>query len=85
MLDEGECEECSSLRSDRRQAEDEVHHLEGRISNLECKLEEQDIQIDQLTTNIAELSEYILDLETALAEAHLTSQDDGPTEDSGII
>jgi hypothetical protein len=54
--------------------------MEGRISDLESKLELKEIECEQVTANLAEIAEYVQELETALAEAHLMSMDDGPIE-----
>ena len=75
MQDEG-CQECEYQKSAARELEDDNHHLQGRVSRLECQLEEKEIECDQLTANLAELSEYVQELETALAEAHLMSHNE---------
>lgn len=54
----------------------DTHWLQNTIENLEDRLESKIIECDQLTANLAELAEYILELETALAEAHLMSKED---------
>ncbi len=50
-----------------------IQHMEGRISDLESKLALKEIECDQVTANLAEIAEYVQELETALAEAHLMS------------
>ena len=52
-----------------------VRILEQEVTNLECQLEEKDVEIGALLVDIAELQLYIKDLENSLAEAHLTSVD----------
>ena len=55
---------------------DERYYLECKVQSLESKLETADITIASLEKNIAELAEYVQDLEGALAEAHLMSIED---------
>lgn len=67
------------LAKHARYLERELEYLKGDIIRLENALEEKDIEIDQLTENLAEISEYNQELETAIAEAYLTSKED-PTK-----
>jgi uncharacterized coiled-coil DUF342 family protein len=54
---------------------DTINHLNGQITTLETKVEIKEIEIDSVNQNCAELSLYIKELETALAEAHLMSKE----------
>jgi FtsZ-binding cell division protein ZapB len=58
--------------------EEDNYYLAQRNSNLDGEIETLSAENDTLTNNAAELSEYIQDLETALAEAHLMSVEDKP-------
>ncbi len=70
-----------SVSSALEELEDTNLRLDNHITTLENKLEEAEINADKLMSDIAELNEYIQELETALAEAYLTSSDDAPEED----
>jgi peptidoglycan hydrolase CwlO-like protein len=56
--------------------EEDVARLDNEVVTLECRLEEAEINNDKLLTDIEELREYIQELETALAEAHLMSKEE---------
>lgn len=72
--------EIEGLNSDIRAFQNELYHRENDIRNADNRCELLSIEIDQLTANLAEVSEYVQDLERALAEAHLMSPPiDGPT------
>ena len=64
--------------NEREELEHEVHHLKHRVLHLESILELRDAEYYAVVTNLAELAEYVQDLEKALAEAHLTSLEDKP-------
>ena len=69
MSDKGILPTAEELIEDR-------NYLEGRVSDLEIQVESLDIEKYELLENINGLREYILELENALAEAHLTSVDE---------
>ena len=73
------CKNCYTKDGKIKKLTNDVQHLEGQKNNLEGQVEMQGIEIDQLTTNVAELAAYIQDLETALAEACLMSKEDAPS------
>ena len=59
----------------------ENSYLQHKVDTLMSQLESKDIEIDQLTSDMMEMADYIKDLETALAEAYLMSKaDDEPTK-----
>ena len=57
--------------------EHEFRSQENIIENLQYRLETEESKVDHLTAKVTELSTYIKELENALAEAHLTSTDEG--------
>ena len=75
MIEEG-CRECEDKRGRINYLEDEIHSLEQRVRNLENTVEMKDIEVDAVTTNLAEVSAYVQDLEQALAEACLMSREE---------
>jgi hypothetical protein len=62
-----------------KELNDEIDHLRQNITHLESRLEEKEIECDLITANLAEIAEYNQELETALAEAYLTSKEEKPT------
>jgi len=59
--------------------EDTIAVLENEIKDLEAQLELKDIEIERQLNDIAELNDYVQDLEASLAEVSLMTSDDGPT------
>ena len=57
--------------------EHEFRSQENMIENLQFRLDTEESKVDHLNAKISELSTYIKELENALAEAHLTSTDEG--------
>jgi predicted nucleic acid-binding Zn-ribbon protein len=70
------CAECDSLRAEKSALENEMYYLEQRVFNAENRLEVVEIERDQVTANMADLAEYVVDLERSLAEAHLMTHDE---------
>jgi chromosome segregation ATPase len=69
---------CDELRLEIESLETREQYLQNRCNNLECKLEEEQINSDKLLNDISELNDYVKELETALAEACLMSKEADP-------
>lgn len=72
-------ESVERLRQEKDDLTEDVHHLQNKVTNLEHEVDLKDMDVDRVTENLAQLAEYVQELETALAEAHLMSKEDGPT------
>ena len=57
----------------------EIEHLRGEVVELEHQLEMKEIECEAVTDNLAEIAEYVQELEVALAEAFLMDKEEKPT------
>jgi|GEM_PF-5116729 len=60
--------------SELENQEEMIAQLSNDVQNLEGKIESQALEIDQQMGDIEDLNARILELEEALADAHLTGQ-----------
>ena len=77
-LTSGSQDVLDSVQATLEELEEMNVRLDHEVSNLDGKLDLAQLENEKLLADIAELNEYVQELEAALAEAHLMSTDDGP-------